>query len=350
MRERGLSLQAIAEALNARGRPDAARRRPLARVERAVRARLPPPAAAGARAPPPPPPAAPRAHMTRPPPAAPMTALIQRFGPLGVFLLMVPESACIPVPSEVTLMFSGFAVGQHWMSLPLAILAATAGNVVGSLIAYAIGAIRLLAAAAGGRSDPRPLRAAARRARAAGRVHSPACSRWRGRSSRCPPARGASVGPFVAVTIGPHRPRLRDLGRRVRARRACWPDPPGPPSARSSARRCSPPGRLAVVAIARSIARAAEKRYAVAPRPRGRSMDDEKHRLATPAAPTRPPRATARGTPRTIPSTRRRARPRARRRGPEPPLRERRGGVAALARAAPGRRLELEPMCFRTTA
>jgi membrane protein DedA with SNARE-associated domain len=69
-----------------------------------------------------------------------VTALIQSLGPLGVFLLMVPESACIPVPSEVTLLFSGFAVSQHWMSFPLAVLAATAGNVVGSLIAYAGGA------------------------------------------------------------------------------------------------------------------------------------------------------------------------------------------------------------------
>ena len=69
-----------------------------------------------------------------------MTALITQFGPLGVFMLMVPESACIPVPSEVTLLFSGFAVSQGWMSLPLAILAATAGNLVGSLLAYGVGA------------------------------------------------------------------------------------------------------------------------------------------------------------------------------------------------------------------
>jgi membrane protein DedA with SNARE-associated domain len=73
-----------------------------------------------------------------------MTALIEQFGPLGVFLLMVPESACIPVPSEVTLLFSGFAVSEHWMSLPLAIIAATAGNLVGSLIAYGIGAAHIL--------------------------------------------------------------------------------------------------------------------------------------------------------------------------------------------------------------
>jgi membrane protein DedA with SNARE-associated domain len=70
--------------------------------------------------------------------------LIERFGVLGVFLLMVPESACIPIPSEVTLLFSGFAVHQGWMSFLPAVLAATAGNLVGSLLAYALGATGVL--------------------------------------------------------------------------------------------------------------------------------------------------------------------------------------------------------------
>jgi membrane protein DedA with SNARE-associated domain len=73
-----------------------------------------------------------------------MTGLITRFGVLGVFLLMVSESACIPIPSEVTLLFSGFAVHQGWMSLPLAVLAATAGNLTGSLLAYGVGASHVL--------------------------------------------------------------------------------------------------------------------------------------------------------------------------------------------------------------
>jgi membrane protein DedA with SNARE-associated domain len=59
-----------------------------------------------------------------------MTGMIERFGVLGVFLLMVPESGCIPLPSELTLLFSGFAVHQGWMSLPPAVLAATAGTFV----------------------------------------------------------------------------------------------------------------------------------------------------------------------------------------------------------------------------
>ncbi len=80
-----------------------------------------------------------------------MTEVIRQFGVLGVFLLMVPESAGIPVPSEVTLLFSGFAVSQGWMAFGPAVLAATAGNLVGSLLAYGIGATQLLQRVPGAR-------------------------------------------------------------------------------------------------------------------------------------------------------------------------------------------------------
>ena len=68
-----------------------------------------------------------------------MTALVAQLGPLGVFFLMVPESACIPLPSEVTLLSAGFGVHQGWISFPVAVAMATAGNVVGSLFAYWLG-------------------------------------------------------------------------------------------------------------------------------------------------------------------------------------------------------------------
>jgi membrane protein DedA with SNARE-associated domain len=80
-----------------------------------------------------------------------MTGVITRFGVLGVFALMVPESACIPIPSEVTLLFSGFSVREGWMSFPAAVLAATVGNLVGSLIAYGLGASRILERVPGAR-------------------------------------------------------------------------------------------------------------------------------------------------------------------------------------------------------
>lgn len=68
-----------------------------------------------------------------------MSDFVTQLGPLGVFLLMVPESACIPVPSEVTLLAAGFAVHEGWMPFWIALAAATAGNLVGSLIAYGAG-------------------------------------------------------------------------------------------------------------------------------------------------------------------------------------------------------------------
>lgn len=57
----------------------------------------------------------------------------------GVFLLMTLESALIPIPSEVTMPFAGFLANMGKLSLPLIILAGALGNLVGSLIAYAVG-------------------------------------------------------------------------------------------------------------------------------------------------------------------------------------------------------------------
>lgn len=68
-----------------------------------------------------------------------MSVVVARFGLGGIFLLMVPESACVPIPSEVTLLSAGFGVHAGWFSFPGAVAAATAGNLVGSLIAYWLG-------------------------------------------------------------------------------------------------------------------------------------------------------------------------------------------------------------------
>ena len=68
-----------------------------------------------------------------------MTAPIESLGLLGIFLLMVPESACIPIPSEATMLFAGFNVAEGEYSLFLATFVGVAANVVGSWIAYAIG-------------------------------------------------------------------------------------------------------------------------------------------------------------------------------------------------------------------
>ncbi len=58
----------------------------------------------------------------------------------AVFILMVLESACIPVPSEVTMIYAGYLVSQGSMSFAAAVIVGTVANLIGSLIAWAAGA------------------------------------------------------------------------------------------------------------------------------------------------------------------------------------------------------------------
>jgi membrane protein DedA with SNARE-associated domain len=67
------------------------------------------------------------------------TNVVGDLGLPGVFLLMVPESACIPIPSEATMLFAGFNVSEGKYSLVAAALVATTANLIGSLIAYYVG-------------------------------------------------------------------------------------------------------------------------------------------------------------------------------------------------------------------
>ena len=67
------------------------------------------------------------------------TDVVDSIGLPGVFLLMVLESACIPIPSEATMLFAGFNVANGEYSLWAAVLVASVANVVGSWIAYAVG-------------------------------------------------------------------------------------------------------------------------------------------------------------------------------------------------------------------
>ena len=57
----------------------------------------------------------------------------------GVFVLMLAESACIPIPSEATMLFAGFAVSQGRFSLFAITAIGVLGNLVGSWIAYGVG-------------------------------------------------------------------------------------------------------------------------------------------------------------------------------------------------------------------
>lgn len=67
--------------------------------------------------------------------------VIQRYGYLGVFLLITLENIFPPIPSEVILTFSGFITTKTTLSIVLVIFSATIGSVVGAIILYIIGNI-----------------------------------------------------------------------------------------------------------------------------------------------------------------------------------------------------------------
>ena len=72
------------------------------------------------------------------------TDVINAIGLAGVFVLMTAESACIPIPSEAIMLFAGFNVSEGNLTLAGVVAAGVAGNLVGSLIAYGIGATQLV--------------------------------------------------------------------------------------------------------------------------------------------------------------------------------------------------------------
>jgi membrane protein DedA with SNARE-associated domain len=64
----------------------------------------------------------------------------------GIFVLMAISSACIPLPSEIVMLFAGFAVadpGQsashHHLTMVGIVIAGLLGTMVGSWVAYAVG-------------------------------------------------------------------------------------------------------------------------------------------------------------------------------------------------------------------
>jgi len=65
--------------------------------------------------------------------------VVDALGLPGIFVLMLLESACIPVPSEATMLFAGFNVSRGEYSLVAATLVGTFANLVGSWVAYAVG-------------------------------------------------------------------------------------------------------------------------------------------------------------------------------------------------------------------
>lgn len=67
-------------------------------------------------------------------------ATISRMGYGGIVLLMAIESACIPLPSEIIMPFSGYLVYRGELHLQVVALAGAMGCVLGSIVAYYAGA------------------------------------------------------------------------------------------------------------------------------------------------------------------------------------------------------------------
>src|SRR5678815_4590877 len=68
-----------------------------------------------------------------------IVATISALGYSGVVLLMAIESACIPLPSEIIMPFSGYLVSRGEMNLWGVGIAGAVGCVLGSLVAYWVG-------------------------------------------------------------------------------------------------------------------------------------------------------------------------------------------------------------------
>lgn len=72
-----------------------------------------------------------------------LTHLLTQYGYLAVFVLMLAESACIPVPSEVIMMFGGAMAAGAFSDAPPSLIGVVAagvlGNVAGSYLAWAVG-------------------------------------------------------------------------------------------------------------------------------------------------------------------------------------------------------------------
>lgn len=67
------------------------------------------------------------------------TEFIGSAGVVAVYLLMILESACIPIPSEAIMLFAGFSVSKGELTLFGVVAAGVLGNLTGSWIAYGVG-------------------------------------------------------------------------------------------------------------------------------------------------------------------------------------------------------------------
>lgn len=67
--------------------------------------------------------------------------IVNSYGYLGIFLLILVENVFPPIPSEVILLFGGALTVGTEMSLPMVILVSSVGSVVGAIVLYFLGKV-----------------------------------------------------------------------------------------------------------------------------------------------------------------------------------------------------------------
>jgi membrane protein DedA with SNARE-associated domain len=65
--------------------------------------------------------------------------IMEQYGYIGIFLLILVENIFPPIPSEIILSFAGFMTKSANLSVMLVIVSATLGSVAGAVILYKIG-------------------------------------------------------------------------------------------------------------------------------------------------------------------------------------------------------------------
>jgi membrane protein DedA with SNARE-associated domain len=68
-----------------------------------------------------------------------VASVIEALGEVGVGLLVALENVVPPIPSEIVLALAGYLAGEGRLNVVLALIAATAGSVVGALLLYWLG-------------------------------------------------------------------------------------------------------------------------------------------------------------------------------------------------------------------
>src|SRR5690625_4105131 len=68
-----------------------------------------------------------------------ITHMMEKFGYVGIFLMMAIENIFPPIPSEIILTFGGFMTTYTNLSIIGVAITATTGSVLGAIVLYGIG-------------------------------------------------------------------------------------------------------------------------------------------------------------------------------------------------------------------